>query len=77
MPESTLNHGTTFAFCWNEEKLAQKRGLRSAEDRVTGLLKLSRRNEKLMSTEAGVRTYTEAKLTQGSLTCPGFIWTGP
>ena len=71
--------GATFAFCSHGEKLPRQGGLPG----VVQLSKLSRGNEKLMWTVAGVRPCTEAKLTPGSvscigaMSCPGIMWTGP
>ena len=75
--------GATFAFCSHGEKLPWQGGLPGVVQRVTRLPKLPRGNEKLMWTVAGVRPCTEAKLTLGSvscpgaMSCPGIIWTGP
>ena len=75
--------GATFAFCSHGEKLPRQGGLPGVVQRVTSLSKLPRGNEKLMWTITGVRPCTEAKLTPGSVSCPGamgcpaFMWTGP
>ena len=63
--------GATFAFCSHGEKLPWQGGLPGVEQRVTRLSKLLRGNEKLMWTVTGVRPCTEAKLTPGSVSCPG------
>ena len=75
--------GATFAFCSHGEKLPRQGGLPGVWKRVTRLSKLPRGNEKLIWTVTGVRPCTEAKLTPGSVSCPGamsfpgIMWTGP
>ena len=63
--------GATFAFCSHGEKLPRQGGLPGVVQRVTRLSKLPRGNEILMWTATGVRPYTEAKLTPGSVSSPG------
>ena len=63
--------GETFAFCSHGEKLPQQGGLPGVVLRVTRLSKLLRGNEKRMWTVTGIRLCTEAKLTPGSVSCPG------